>query len=265
MNRVKRLTAGVSLFILVSLPAQSHQAWVFPNFFEAPQAPVWLSFDVTWGDHLFVAGQAGSGLNELRVVGYDGHDITLANRFVGKTKIVGEVQLTREGTYRVEASAPATYWSRIVTSEGEKWLRKSKDQVRGSEIARADLYWSKAVVFVTVGKPSDVARRSGEDPLELELLEHPNQLTAGMIIKLRALSQGEAVSGQEIKVFAEAADSHKPMLAGMSDKQGLCELKLDEPGRYLLVAQQETTVKDDPKADIFSYNFYLLINVGSVQ
>ena len=265
IRSLKKLGAVCCIHLLATLPIHAHQAWVLPNFFEAAQSPVWLSFDVSWSDHLFHAGHTGSSLNELQVIGSDGESLTLAGKFEGKTKIVGEVELTREGTYRIEASAPPTYWTRVATDQGEKWLRKSKDQVQGAKVVRADLYWSKAVTFVTVGKRSKTPSSAGKDPLELELLDNPADWNRGQKFRLRVLAQGKAVAEQAVKVFAEGADSHEPMLVSTSDQQGVCVLKLDKPGKYLFVAQQETAAKDDPKTDLYSYNFYLLVNMIPVK
>ena len=268
MSRRKGLAVVVGTFCLLvqaSLPVQGHQAWVLPNFFETTQAPVWLSFDATWGDDLFAAGHSGSGLNDLRVIGPSNRDIALANEFVGETKVIGEVELNVEGTYRIEASSPATYWTRVASAEGEKWYRKSKDQVQGEKITRADLYWSKAVVFVTVGARSAVMMRSEKDPLELELLHHPSDLTVGKTIQMRVLSKGKVVANQAIRVYVEGTHGHEPKFVRNSDQEGVCALRLNHPGRYLLVVQQDRAAVDDPKTDTHSLNFYLLINVKSAE
>lgn len=252
---------GIALACLVfgnAHPCRAHQKWLCPNVFAAEKAPVWISFDVTWSDQPFTA-ERGIGDQPLWVIASDGRREAPRHVFIGKTKSVAEVELKKEGTYCLEAVDPLKYWTQIEKNGTQQWLEKSKDEVTNEKIIRADLYWSKALAYVTVGEPSDLPPPDDADPLCIVLNDHPSQLKVGTESELRVLSFGKPLPDAEIKIFSTDSSGHDPKQTIQCDSQGTAKLKLKLPGRYLLACSVERQVGDDPKADIHSFNMYLTL------
>jgi uncharacterized GH25 family protein len=240
-------------------PSFAHQKWLWPNRSVVDKAPVWISFDVTWSDRPF---EAEEGVNDrpLAVVDPDGRSSPPDRAFVGKTKSTAESELKREGTYRLESIDPLTYWTQIDKDGKSQWLKKSKDEVKGDKITRADQYWSKALAYVTVGKSTSLTSLDS-DPLAIVPLAHPNEIASGTPVEFKVLSYGKPVERAELKVFDSKASGHDPSATISCNEAGIGEYEFKSEGRYLIVCQLEHEVKDDPKADIHSFNVYLTLNV----
>jgi hypothetical protein len=238
----------------------AHQKWLLPNFFVAEKAPVWLSFDVTWSDKPFTA-EAGVGVQPISVIGPDGISQSPTGMFVGKTKSVAELELTKPGTYRLEAIDPLAYWTQVEKDGKEQWTRKPKNEVAGLQIKRSDLYWSKAVAYVTVGEPAELPPPNNEDPLDILLEKHPNRVTVGEPLNFRVVSYGKPLPNAEINLFAPNSSGHEPSQHVTCDNDGRAAITIETAGRFLVVCQLERKVTDDPKADLHAFNVYLTLEI----
>lgn len=181
--------------------------------------------------------------------------------FIGKTKSTAESELTQEGTYRLESIDPLAYWTQVESDNGTQWLKQNKAEVSGKKIVRSDLYWSKAMAYVTIGKSTAVPPQLDSDPLNIVPATHPNEVVVGSPLALSVLSYGKPLAGAEIKVFDSHTAGHEPRQTVTCDDQGNAKLQFESPGLHLLACQLEREVKDDPKADIHSFNVYLTLQV----
>jgi uncharacterized GH25 family protein len=240
-------------------PCLAHQKWLWPNRFSADAAPVWISFDVSWSDRPF---EAEEGVNDrpLVIVSPAGRSFQPARSFVGKTKSTAEIECKETGTFRLESIDPLTYWTQIEKDGRPQWLKKSKNEVTGEKITRADLYWSKALAYVSVGKSTAPSSLDG-DPLAIVPTTHPNEIDSGQSVEFKVLSYGTPVANAEIKVFDSKASGHDPTATIKCNDAGIGQFEFTSAGRYLVACQLEREVKDDPKADIHSFNVYLTLQI----
>jgi hypothetical protein len=245
---------------LSAIPCAAHQKWLWPNRFVGDKPPVWISFDVTWSDQPFAA-ESGVGDKPIMVVDPEGRSSSPGRVLVGKTKSTAESELTREGTYRIESVDPLAYWTQIDKDGQPQWLKKPKNEVADQKIMRSDLYWSKALAYVTLGKSAAPPPSVGDDPLAIVPGVHPNEIVAGSDVEFNVLSYGKPVERAEIKVFDSNSNGHTPAKTVTCDDSGVGKLKFEAPGRYLLACQLEREVEGDPKADIHSFNVYLTLMV----
>ena len=132
-------------------PCIAHEKWLWPNRFIVEKAPAWISFDATWSDQPFAA-EMGVGEKPVTVVDPAGRSGSPERAFIGKTKSTCESELRQEGTYRLESVDPLTYWTQVEGAGRPQWLKKPKGEVTDKKIMRSDLYWSKAMAYVTVGQ-----------------------------------------------------------------------------------------------------------------
>jgi uncharacterized GH25 family protein len=212
--------AGLSLIVLASYGAErcvAHQKWLGPNVFVAEKAPVLVSFDVTWSDQPFTA-ESGVGDQPIEVIGPNGERIAPWQVFVGKTKTTAEVELSKPGTYRLQAVDSLTYWTRVERDGQQQWLKKPKNEVTGAKITRSDLYWSKAMAYVTVGQPTETPPPHDSEPLDIVLDMHPSKLFVGSEFAMRVVSYGKPVPSAEMKVFGANTTGHEPSQTVQCDK-----------------------------------------------
>ena len=252
--------------LICSASCSAHQKWLWPNVFVAEKTPVWISFDVTWSDTPFVA-ERGVGDRPLNVIHPGGRSESPARLLIGKTKSTAEIELTEEGTYRLESIDPLTYWTRVEKNGEEKWLKQSKNEVKDPslKITRSDLYWSKAVAFVSVGKTTSPPTIAESEPLQVTLGAHPSQLVSGNTYDLAVVSYGKPVANADVKVFVEGSTGHDPQSTIRCNEVGTGKLKISAAGRHLLSCELEQKVSDDPKADVHSFNFYMTLLVKTAD
>ena len=242
-----------------SSPCQAHQKWLWPNRFVLEKPPIWISFDVTWSDQPFAAD---TGVNDkpITVVDPEGRSSSPDRTFIGKTKSTAECELRQEGTYRLESIDPLTYWTQIEKDGQPQWLKQPKGAVTNEKVTRSDLYWSKALAYVTVGKSTPPLPLDA-DPLAIVPATHPNEIVADTPVEFKVLSYGKPLERAEIKVFDRTSTNHEPSKTIKCDGQGVGKLQFETPGLHLVTCQLEREVKDDPKADIHSFNVYLTLMV----
>jgi hypothetical protein len=259
---VNRALAILFAFYLGASPAVAlaHQKWLWPNVFDVPKAPVWVSVDVTWSDRAFTAAD-GPGEQPIVVVGPDGRRTAATHVFTGKTKSTAEVELTAPGTYRLDAVDPPTYWTQLRVDGKEQWTKAPKNEASGGEIVRSDLYYAEAAAYVTIGDPTPLPAIDAADPIEIRLTAHPSQLKVAQPLEFQVLSYGKPVQEAKVNVFGEDGDGHHPLHAVECDDQGRGAVQLKTAGRHLLSCEWERAVKDDPKADVHAFNAYLTIQV----
>jgi uncharacterized GH25 family protein len=239
----------------------AHEKWLWPNRFIFEKPPAIVSFDVTWSDTPFAAEDA-VGDKPITVVDPEGRRSSPDRAFIGKTKTTAEAELLQEGTYRLESVDPLAYWSQIEKDGKSQWLKLSKGEVAADQkVTRSDLYWSKAMAYVTVGKGVAMPPQLEADPLNIVPETRPNEIVAGSTLKLKVLSYGKPVAKANVKVFDTTASGHTPISTIKCDDEGAGEIELKSAGLYLFSCQLEKEVKDDPKADIHSFNVYLTLCV----
>ena len=221
LSSAKRLEFGLLLFVTLSFSTrcEAHQKWLWPNHFVVEKPPAWISFDVTWSDQPF---EPDMGVNDrpITVIDPEGRSSSPDRTFIGKTKSTAEAELTQEGTYRLESVDPLAYWTQVEKEGQPQWLKQPRGELNDQKITRSDLYWSKALAYVTVGKSSSQPRQSEGDPLSLVLAAHPNEITAESLVELKVLSYGKPVDRAEIKVFDINSTGHTPAKTITCDDQG---------------------------------------------
>ena len=126
MNNVTHRLRFVSRTALVVLAAvagsgEAHQQWLAPSpHFQSGESG-WVSFDHTFGDVRFRPASGPGSYYSWWFVGPDGLKRNIPHLFLGKTRTVGEIELTEPGTYRLEAVEDLMSWTRIKVDGEETW------------------------------------------------------------------------------------------------------------------------------------------------
>ncbi|MEM9291688.1 MAG: DUF4198 domain-containing protein [Acidobacteriota bacterium] len=254
--------ALATLLLATTFPTQAHQQWLFPNFFTQSADSAWLSFDHTSGDQRFYATSAPNLYYQYWVVSPAQQARTIPSLFAGKTKIVGEVELTEPGTYRIEGVEPSLVWTKLKEEESETWQPGPRSKYEGQEILESKVYFIKALAYVSLGPVSPLPQKPIGDPLEIAFRAHPNELKANQKLEVRLLSFGKPVADQTLQLFSGGTAGHDPMLICTTDADGWCEFLPEKSGRYLLLARLEGPTPEDPEIDGFSYRVSLALEIN---
>ena len=259
----RRLLTATALagFLTTAAPSRAHQQWLVPNFFSQDRDSAWLSFDHTFGDQRFQAGSAPGLYYQWWIVEPDWRKRSVPFLFAGRTKIVGEVELTGPGTYRLEAEEPNMAWTKLKTDGAETWQPGTRADFEGREIVESKVYFAKAMAYVSLGPTSDVVKAATGDPLEIVFQDHPNGLRAGSGFGVTLLSFGKPVAKHALQIFSDRSQGHDPSAKCTTDANGWCEVVAESPGRYLLTARLEGSTPEDPETDGFSYSVSVSLEV----
>ena len=262
ITRLTLLMAAVVIgLVAFAAPSQAHQQWLAPNFLMQPGEKAWLSFDHTFGDQRFLPGSGPSSYFSWWIVGPDGLKRSFPYMFLGKTRAVGEIELTDAGTYRLEAVEDMMAWTLLKIDGEDTWQPGTRADFAGHEVVRSRVYFNKAVSYVTLESTSTSALAGTGDPLEIVFEQHPNDLIAGEGFTIRVLAFGEAVASQEVRVFADSSEGHDATGTCSTDSDGYCNFELAEAGRYLLATKTEGETPETDDTDGFSHGHAVVIAV----
>ena len=260
----RNLLAAVALVggLVTSAPTQAHQQWLLPNVFSASGESDWVSFDHTFGDRRFHADSAPGLYYQWWYVGPDGRKRSVPHLFVGRTKIVGEVELTEPGTYRFEGEESNLVWTKIKVDGKDTWQPGPRKAFEGREIVESKIYFARALAYVSLESTTDTVRGATGDALEIVLGKHPNELTAGEALEISLWSFGEPVADHQVSLFSERSSGHDPTLTCTTDAKGACQIVPPGPGIYLVTARREGSMPDDPELDGFSHSVSVAFEVA---
>ena len=251
----------VVTFFVVITPVFGHgQQWILPNFFYTDRESPWLGIEHTAGEQRFVPGHGlGSPLWIIHPEGWRmGRPSSI---FVGQTRTVAEMELTGQGTYRIETDRPAQFVTEFEVDGKKRWVGKSKDQLPGKKILQSAHRWSRTTTFVTVKKYTQGVLEATGAFLEIVPVTHPNQIFMGKPFVVRVVSRGQSVPGQEVQAYSEMDNGYDTPLAAVTNANGECELIFPSPGLYLLTARLRQDAKDSSRANIDVFNISVLVEV----
>lgn len=262
-----RNVAVAAVFGLVSYVGSSHahQQWLSTNFDVHSGDSAWLSFDHTFGDRRFQPGSGPGSYYSWWIVGPDGLRRNVPHLFVGKTRTVGEIELSDPGTYRIEAVEDLMPWTQLKVDGKDVWQPGTRADFDGFDILRSRVYFNKSVSYVTLGSMSQSLMAATGDPLEILFEDHPNDLYEGKRFQVRILAFGEPLTSHEVRMFSEYSEGHDASATCSSDANGFCEFETPKPGRYLLAANTEGTSSEDAVTDGFSHGYSVMIEVKPVN
>ncbi len=261
--RRSALAAAVVLFAVVP-SSDAHQQWLVPNFTMQSGESAWVSFDHTFSDSRFQAGSGPGSYYRWWVAGPDTFKRPVTLLYQGKTKTVGEVELEKAGTYRLEGVEAMMPWTLLKIDDKESWYSGSRDDFEGAEIVRSTLYFQKVLSYVTLDTTSRSVLAPTGDPLEIVFEDHPNKLREGQDLRFRVLASGEPLAGQTVNMFPEGGGGHdEAERTCTSDDDGSCRIALTEHGRYLLVARAQGDSQKPKGTDGYVHTVSIALDVSA--
>ena len=268
-NRIRKNSyvamAAVAGFLTWVGPSLAHQQWLAPSFVYQSGDSAWLSFDHTFGDQRFQPSSGPGSYYSWWIVGPDGIKRSVPHLFLGKTRTVGEIELTEPGTYRIEGVEDKMPFTLIKVDGEDKWQPGTRADFDGYEVVRSRVYFNKSVTYVTLESESDSLLEIAGDPLEILFEENPTNLYEEKGFQVRVLASGEPLTNQEVQIYSADSHGHDAAETCSTDSSGYCGFEMSSGGRYLLQTSIQGDNSDNAVTDGYSYAYSVLIELKSAE
>lgn len=241
----------------LATPTLAHTLYVLPSHFVVSSDSSWITADISAANMTFMADKGVSPAG-FSLYLPDGQVQQAAAVHHGKRKSMVDIELSSEGTYRLEFGGPARYITSYKINGDHKRLLADKNEritklPAGAEQVQTLQSRSRAISFVTLKRPdAKVLALSGKG-LELQSLLHPADIVAGEQQTITLLVEGKAQQGVTLELSFDGENYRDDAMRvqGETDGNGQFSFTPHQAGRYLLQARYSTDVASD-KADRIS-------------
>jgi len=246
-HRLIRHLATVGAFLLV-LPGvlSAHRAWIVPSSTILSGVDQWITVDAAISNDLFFANHHAMRLDGISAIGPDGAEVPKHNGNEGKIRSTFDLQLTAEGTYKIQQVRDMLFASWTEDGEPRRW-RGSREELKqldpaGKEGFRAQQRTGRVETIVTAGRPTtDVFTPTGKG-IELLPITHPNDLFSGETARFTLLLNGTPYAGATVTIIP-GQDRYRDSVDAIevtTDEEGVFAVEWPAPGLYWLEAEGET-------------------------
>jgi uncharacterized GH25 family protein len=235
------ILVAVFCFLLSASWAQAHMLWLIPDK-DAPQVNEAIQVEVCFGHKFPKDEELKEGrLGFIKAVGPDGQEVALKKISTATYAFTPP----SAGAYLISAKLAPGFVTR--TAQGMKMQTK-----KGLPDAKNCFHFDMGgKTIVNVGGQTQGFDRSSRSALEIVPLKNVNDLKIGETLPVRIIFQGKPLAGAEVTLTFETwADPKNPFaLRGKTDDKGEFLVKLDKPGRWLLVASHKTPYDNQEECD----------------
>lgn len=235
------LTLALAMVLVLPIGSQAHMFWLLTDK-NAPKVNESVQVEIGFG-HKFPKDEEikAERLGSVKAVGPNGKEVTL------KKLSTNTYALTplASGVHVISAQLAPGFVTR--TPQGMK-MQTKKGVPDANFCFRFDM---AGKTLVNVGDQKQGFDRSAQSTLEIMPLLNPNTLKVGETLPVKVTFQGKPLAGTEIKFTHDGwSDPDKPFATlGKTDAQGEIQVKLDKPGRWLLIASHKTPYDKPDECD----------------
>lgn len=258
-NRILGYSAVVLALVAGSVSA--HTAFIAPVSF-TPANDNWVSLDAGLTEELFKSDIAFEN-SQFQVLSPAGKWQAPNRVEVLHSRTVIEHQLNEAGTYRISTGVRQGAVVRAYELNGErKTLRDPKLPLpAGAKLLETSQSLTRAETYLSRDTPNSTALQPYQQGVELVVLTEPNGWVAGSSLKFKALGDGKPLADKTIKISSPALGTKAKPLTATSNAQGIVELKLTEPGVYLLNLRHSLPAPKGAEVQSFSHTYNLTLDV----
>jgi uncharacterized GH25 family protein len=238
------LTLALTALLIFPLSSQAHMFWLLTDR-DSPKVNEAVQVEIGFG-HKFPRDEEikAERLGSIKCVGPDGREVALKKISTIRYELVP----SQKGVYVIAAQVVPGFVSR--TPKGMK-LGTKKEVPDANLCFRFDM---AGKTLINVGAPKQGFNRRAQSTLEIMPLKNLSTLKVGKTLPIRVIFQGKPLAGAKVEFTHEQADPQKPFaFLGKTDAQGEIQVKLDKPGRWLLVASHKTPYNNPEECDENSY------------
>jgi uncharacterized GH25 family protein len=239
------LTLALTAVLVFPISSQAHMFWLLTDR-DTPKVNEAVQVEIGFG-HKFPRDEEikAERLGSIKCVGPDGREVALKKI----SPIRYELVPSQKGVYVIAAQVVPGFVTR--TPKGMK-MGKKKEVPDANLCFRFDM---AGKTLVNVGAQKQGFDRRAPSTLEIMPRKNLNNLKVGKTLPVRVIFQGKPLAGAEIKFTHDGWSDPKTPFAilGKTDAKGEIQVKLDKPGRWLLVASHKTPYNNPEECD---ENFY---------
>ncbi len=240
-------------FLALCTSSQAHMLWLLVGN-DTPKIGETVPVEIGWG-HKFPKDEEikAERLGSIQAVGPDGQALALKKISTTRYEFVPPTK----GVYLISAQVVPDFLTK--TPKGFK-LQSKKGIPDAVSCFRFDM---AGKTLVNVGRQQQGFDRRAQSALEIMPLKNPNTLKTGAMLAVKVIFKGAPLAGAEIKYTHENwPDPKKPFSTlGTTDSRGEIRVKLDKPGKWLLVASHKTPYYPPEECDEHFYSASLTFSV----
>ncbi|WP_339615443.1 DUF4198 domain-containing protein [uncultured Gilvimarinus sp.] len=249
------------------LVADAHKRWLLPTDFSLSDAEQ-VSVDFTASNNLFYVDK-GMPADGVEIIDPTGNVHAPINPVLRKRRSVFDVDIDKEGTYRVVSGGKPMYFSSYQVPGEEKPSRGrgALDELKAKIPANAtDVKFSESVslleTYITLGAPSKNFGTSGQG-IELVGGAHPNTLYADEPSRFVFNLNGKPAKGLTVEVTPDGTRyrDEEGTVAYTLDGKGAAEVNWSVPGRYLLEVGTQVEMPEGSEIAKRYYSYSLTVEV----
>ena len=262
------LASGV-LFAGACASVQAHPIWILPSEFSVSgDNSQWLTFDAT-ASHTVFGFDKGVSAGNIKITSPDGDQNPLGSFFKGHRRSVFDLELTQEGTYRVQGQRPPFYFTSYKSGKRDTPKRMMADKINAKEKlpanardVKTELIDMSTVVYVSRNAPTDTVFKPKGKGLELTPITHPNDIVQGEEASFILSLHGEPVAGVEVEITPGGTRyrNDRNSIKLTTDASGEVNFTPEQAGPWLMYAALATP-SDSPLADEVWSGRYLTFEV----
>lgn len=233
--------SAVAVSLLMPMTAQAHRQWLLPASAQTDHREGWITIDAAVSEDLFNFDTNALDLDGLTIVGAAGQ-VEPQNLFKGKTRSAFDLQLPKEGTYRVSKVNESVMANYKLNGEAKRW-RGTEDKLKQEIPADAkELSITRTVArletYVSRGTPDTAVLKAAGKGLEILPLTQPAELFAGEKASFRVLLEGQPVAGQVVAIVPGGVRYRGVLneVTATTDSKGEFSVNWAAPGMYWLNA-----------------------------
>jgi len=249
----KWIILALALVMALPLSAQAHMFWLLTDK-DAPKVNKPVQVEVGFG-HKFPKDEEikEERLGAVKALGIDGKEFALKKISLTRYEFVPPAA----GVYLLSAQVVPGFVTR--TPQGMKMQNK-----KGIADANFCFHFDMAAkTFVNVGGQKQGFDQSAKTILEIVPLKNPYTLKPGASLPVQVRFQGKPLAGAEVKFTHDNwQDSQKPFaILGKTDAKGEIQVKLNNPGKWMIMAGHKTPYASPEECDENYYSASLTFTV----
>jgi uncharacterized GH25 family protein len=235
------LTLGLAAVLVLPMSSQAHMFWLLTDK-DTVKVNQPVQVEIGFG-HKFPKDEEikAERLRSVTALGPDGQEVALKKL----STTTYALPPSAAGVYVISAQLVPGFVTR--TPQGMK-LQTKKGVPDANFCFRFDM---AAKTLVNVGDQKQGFDRSVHSTLEIMPLKNPQTLKVGETLSVKVTFQGKPLAGAEVKFTHDGwSDPDKRFATlGKTGTKGEIRIKLDKPGRWLLIASHKTPYDNPEECD----------------